>query len=181
MNKNALKALDDGMKIEYVSREEVMDEIGEDIMEEGEASVAGYDVAELSGYVNEIIEYLDDPDIKEQCMRDRSIVRISLINKYAETKLPLNFIELLIGTNDDIPFDEYVENHRGIHIELMANMFELMLDIQEGRKDISERATFAKKIQDLFLGDIQKTEAWKNMKRVQEEQSSIANAKVHGF
>ena len=91
-----------GIKVDMVNMSEAIQDQQGEIIGGGEPSLSSLpDLEKLSGNIFEILEYLEQPDVKKIRDTNESLIRINLINKYAD-KVPLKFIDLFMEKDDDI-------------------------------------------------------------------------------
>ncbi len=116
-----------GIQVDMVDMSEAVNDPNAEVWGEGEASVDAIpDIGALTDTILEIIEYLDRPEIVRLRKEDSSVVRIALINKYADS-VPLNFIDL---------FMEEDSEHRAESIERTLKLFEKLAQVKAGTLDL---------------------------------------------
>lgn len=115
------------IKVDMVDMQEAMNNPNAEVMGGGEASVDAIpDLDQLTSNIIEILEYLERPEVKRLCKTNDSIVRMSLINKYADT-VPLKFIDLFMDK------DEY---HKQESVERTLKWIEVMAKVKAGEADL---------------------------------------------
>jgi hypothetical protein len=117
------------IKVDMVDMAEAMNDPNAEVMEKGEASIDAIpDLDVLTAKIVEILEYLELPEVKKVCEKDDSIIRMSLINKYADS-VPLNFIDLFMDKD---------EEHKQESIERTLIWIEQMAKVKAGEADLEE-------------------------------------------
>ena len=86
------------------------------------------DLDQLTSDIYEVLAYLEQPDIKKICEQNDSIVRINLINKYAD-RMPLHFIDLFMTKDEDKKNDA---------IERALDMIDKLAEVKFGKRDIKK-------------------------------------------
>lgn len=176
MNREALNALNDNISVDVVDYKDAVGDVGEDFFEEKEASVDAIpDMNVLTGHFLDIMIFLEQPEIKAQCKIDDSNIRVGLINKYADSKLPLSIIDMLMEKDETI---------RNENIERTLKTFETLLDIKEGRKDLSTISNMEEELNERYLyTHFGGKQGYLNAinKQMHDEKSKIANARTKGI
>jgi hypothetical protein len=117
------------IKVDMVDMAEVMDDQNAQVMGGGEASVDAIpDLDVLTATIVEILEYLEQSEVKKICAKDDSLIRMSLINKYAD-KLPLKFIDLFMDKN---------EQHKQESVERTLIWIENMARVKAGKASLED-------------------------------------------
>ena len=135
-----------GMKVDIVDMKEAMNDPNAELMEESEASVDAIpDLDLLTKNIVDILEYLEKPEVKTICAKDDSVIRMSLINKYADS-VPLKFIDLFMD-KDPVHKAESVE--RSLRwIEQLAKVKAGKLGLEEASQglvnEVNERYVYSK-------------------------------------
>lgn len=120
------------IKVDMVDMQEAYSDPNAEIMGGStEASVDAIpDLEVLTEKIIEILEYLEQDDVKKICEKDESIIRISLINKYADV-VPLKFIDLFMD-ND--------EEHKQENVDRTLRLIEMMAKIKAGKADLEKES-----------------------------------------
>lgn len=195
MDREALNALNDNIEIDVVNYEDAVDDVGPEFFEESEASVDAIpDINLLTRYVLEIMKTIDEEkqnmennistdieegsdytenDIKMIREQNLSLIRIGLFNKYADTKLPMSFIDMLLEENPII---------RNENTERMFNTLNKLLDIKEGRASIDEVKDMEEDVQKRYIysrfGGKEGYMRAIQQQHIQNEKEKIANART---
>lgn len=134
------KNIADNIKIDLVS----MDKEKRDEILNQEASIDAIpDLDKLTGYVLEILEFLERQDIKKLSSANMGAVKMMLNNKYAD-KLPMGIITLLLE-----------EENREENIDRLIRLFEYLRNAKAGSisledaerrltDDVNERYLYSK-------------------------------------
>jgi hypothetical protein len=135
-----------GIKVDMVDMQEAMNDPNAEMMGTGEASIDAIpDLDELTANIVDILNYLDQPEVKKICETNDSVIRMSLINKYADS-VPLKFIDLFME-KDPIHKAEHVERTLRF-IEMLARAKAGKVDLESGSKDfveeVNERYAYSK-------------------------------------
>jgi hypothetical protein len=120
------------MQVDMVDMEEAYNDPNAEIMGgDGEASVDAIpDLNVLTAKIVEILEYLEQPDVKKICETNDSLIRMTLINKYADT-VPLKFIDLFMETD---------EEHKQESIERTLKWIEVLAKVKAGEADLEQES-----------------------------------------
>lgn len=125
--------LSNQIKVDMVDMREVTDDPNAQILlNDGEASVDHLDLVTLTAHIFEILEYLEKPDVKKICKKDDSVIRMALINKYANT-VPLKFIDLFM--EDDKSKAESIDRTMK-WIETFARVQAGEVDLEKSSQDL---------------------------------------------
>ena len=118
-----------GFKVDMVDMEEAMRDSNGQMMGEAEASVGAIpDLDKLTSDIIDILEYLDQPDVKQMCKKNNSVIRMHLINKYADS-VPLNFIDLFMDEDED---------HKRESVERTMRWIEGLTKVKAGEAGLEE-------------------------------------------
>jgi len=126
MNGVDLDEIKKDMKVELVTEDSMTPEMKDKLFNSKPSVDAIPDLNVLTGHVYDIVEYLELPETKKILKKDDSIVMKYLNNKYADS-VPLGIIKLLME-----------ENERQNTIEILANMFQALLDAKNGKTTIED-------------------------------------------
>lgn len=119
------------IKVDMVDMQEAMNDPNAEVMENSEASIDAIpDLDELTVNIIEILNYLEKPEVKKICQTNDSLIRMTLINKYAD-KMPLKFIDLFMDKD---------EVHRQESIERTLKWIEVMAKIKAGEADLEKES-----------------------------------------
>jgi hypothetical protein len=165
-----------GMKVDLVDMKEAMNDPNAEVMEESEASVDAIpDLEVLTKNLVDILEYLDKPEVKTICAKDDSVIRMSLINKYADS-VPLKFIDLFMD-KDPVHKAESVERTMR-WIEQLAKAKAGTISLEEASQglvnEVNNRYVYSK------YGSKEAFEA-ALQKELISEQKKIAKSRSQGF
>lgn len=165
-----------GMKVDIVDMKEAMNDPTADVMEESEASIEAIpDLDLLTKNIVDILEYLKKPEVKKICDKDDSLIRMTLINKYADS-VPLKFIDLFMD-KDPVHKAESVE--RSLRwIEQLAKAKAGKISLEDASKglvdEVNERYVYSK------YGSKEAFEA-ALQKELILDQKKIAKSRAKGF
>lgn len=119
------------IKVDMVDMQEAMNDPNAEIIENSEASIDAIpDLDELTANIIEILDYLEKPEVKKICKTNDSLIRMTLINKYAD-KMPLKFIDLFMDKN---------EEHKQESIERTLKWIEVMAKVKAGEADLEKES-----------------------------------------
>jgi len=119
--------MSNGIKVDMVDMQEAMNDPNAQVMGSGEASVDAIpDLEVLTNKLLEILEYLEQPEVKKICETNDSLIRIQLINQYADS-VPLKFIDLFMDKDED---------HKQESIERALGWIESLARIKAGEVDL---------------------------------------------
>jgi hypothetical protein len=116
----------DGVKVDMVSENDLTEEQKNALFNQ-EASVDAIpDLDKLTGYVLEILEYLEQPKVKNILKTNETAIKMYLNNKYADT-VPLGIIMLLME-----------EDRREENVDGLVRLFENLRRAKEGTISIDD-------------------------------------------
>lgn len=115
-----------GIKVDMVGMDEAMRDPNAEFVGGSEASIDAIpDIEKLTENILEILEYLDQPEVKKLCETNESLIRIQLINKYADC-VPLKFIDLFMDKDTE---------HKQESIERTLRWLEALARAKSGEGD----------------------------------------------
>ena len=133
------------MKVEMVSPDQMTEEERNNVFNNSEMSVDAIpDLDVLTGHVCDILEYLEKPETKKLMKTNSAAIKMQLFNKYADTRMPMGVITLLME-----------EEERYDNVEMLLSMFERLNQAKKGQitleaaekeheKNVSERYLYSK-------------------------------------
>lgn len=131
-----------GIKVDMVDMQEAMNDPTAQVMGGGdeEASVEAIpDLDVLTANIVEILEYLERSDIKKIRETNDSVIRMTLINKYADC-VPLKFIDLFME-KDEVHKQESIERTMRF-IEMLSKAKAGTVDLEEGSKEFVDEVNW---------------------------------------
>lgn len=142
MNKNKFaNNINDNIKVDLVSGDQMTEEDRASVFNRESTIDAIPDLDILTGQVLEILEYLERPSTKRLMKTNEGAVKMNLNNKYADTKIPLGIITLLME-----------ENNREENVERMLKMFESLQQAKKGEITLeSAEQTLSSDINERYL------------------------------
>jgi hypothetical protein len=93
--------IDDNIKIDVVSPDQMTDEQRKAVFERESSVDAIPDLDVLTGHVYEILQYLEKPNVSKLLKTNESAIKMHLNSKYADT-VPLGIITILMDENNKI-------------------------------------------------------------------------------
>lgn len=121
--------MDNRIKVDMVDMQEAMQDENAEFMGGGEASADAIpDMVKMTNDLCNILEYLNRPDVKAICVTNESVIRMKLINEYADS-VPLKFIDL---------FMEKDPVHKQEHVERTMKWIETLSRVKAGEIDLEE-------------------------------------------
>jgi hypothetical protein len=133
------------IRVDMVDMKDAMNDEGAEIMggdSEKEASVTDLDIVSLTDNIIDILDYLDNPDVKKICAKDDSVIRMALINKYADS-VPLKFIDLFMDKD---------EKRKADSVDRALKWFKSLAKVKAGEADLEEIAqTLTHEVNNTFV------------------------------
>jgi len=125
--KNNMNNINDNIKVDMVTADQMTEEDRRAIFDM-KPNIEGIpDLSVITGYIFDILVYLDVPETVTLLKKNNSAVKMHLNNKYADT-VPLGIITLLM---EESPARE--EN-----VEQILKFFESLQDAKDGKKTLEE-------------------------------------------
>ena len=137
-----------GMKVDMVSMSDALSDPTAQIMggADGVASVDAIpDLDALTSNIIEILEYLEEPDVRKILQHNESIIRMSLYNRYADT-VPLKFIDLFMEKDPVMKSESIERTMRWIEVlaKVNAGTADLETESQKLVDEVNHRYVYSK-------------------------------------
>jgi len=133
---NKLKEIDDQIKVDFVSADEMTQEERDKILNSKPSIDAIPDLDILTGHVFDILTYLEKPETRKLMKVNSTAVKMHLNNKYADAGVPIGVINLLME-----------EDRKELHVEMLLKLFESLrqakagkLSLEDAEKNLAEMA-----------------------------------------
>lgn len=128
--KNNMKNMNDNIKVDMVTSDQ-MTEADRKAIFDMKPNIEGIpDLSVITGYIFEILVYLDMPETVTLLKKNNSAVKMHLNNKYADT-VPLGIISLLMEESPE----------REKNVEQILKLFESLQSAKDGKKTLDEVET----------------------------------------
>jgi hypothetical protein len=141
--KTSINNKNDGVKIDVVTADQMSASDVDSVFNRDQiASLDAIpDLDLLTGYVYEILEYLEDTGTKKLMITNETAVKIYLTTKYADTPLPYGIITLLMD-----------EKNRVENVERLLTVFERLTNALDGKVNLEdEDKKFTDEINNRYL------------------------------
>lgn len=116
----------DGIKVDIVSGEEVPEDQRNALFNQESSIDAIPDLDKLTGYIYEILEYLEMDHVKKLLKTNETAVKMHLNNKYADT-VPFGIINLLME-----------DDQKEEHVDRLMKLFENLNNAKNGKMTLDE-------------------------------------------